>query len=66
MPWQLLQFFFCFQWQGTAENISLDFLRSYLFQAVAADPSASSWFTPEVQATLMALGEAYGMPFNAG
>ena len=65
MPWQLLQFFFCFQWQGTAENISLDFLRAYLLQAVAADENAvATWFTQEVQSTLIALGTAYGIPFD--
>jgi len=66
MPWQLLQFFFCFQWQGTAENVSLDFLRAYLFRAMAAyETSVATWFTPDVQATLVALGRAHGIPFDA-
>ncbi len=63
-PWEMMQFFHIFEFQGTAQNVDVDQLRRILYWRIKQDSAAvAKWLTPTYQARLEAIGAAYGVPF---
>jgi hypothetical protein len=61
-PWQMLQFFYPFQMQGTASNAEIDYLRKALWAILKADTTITDWFTPTYQAKVEGWAAARHMP----
>lgn len=62
-PWQMIQFYYALNMQGTATTAEIDYMRKALWSILKADPTLNStWLTPEYAAKMEGWASNRHMP----